>query len=138
MKSIFREYDIRGIFEKELNENIVKKIGYFLGKKIEKEYVLVSYDARTHSPTLANWLISGFNKAGKKVILAGILPTGVNYFGNFQKLCLDGIGGIEVGGGVQITGSHNPPEYNGFKITIDKAPFFGEQIYSLGRSIMEK
>ena len=136
MKSIFREYDIRGIFEKELNENIVKKIGYFLGKKIEKEYVLVSYDARTHSPTLANWLISGFNKAGKKVILAGILPTGVNYFGNFQKLCLDGIGGIEVGGGVQITGSHNPPEYNGFKITIDKTPFFGEQIYSLGDEIL--
>ena len=66
MKSIFREYDIRGIFEKELNENIVKKIGYFLGKKVEKEYVLISYDARTHSPTLANWLISGFNKAGKK------------------------------------------------------------------------
>ena len=136
MKSIFREYDIRGIFEKELNENIVKKIGYFFGKKIEKEYVLVSYDARIHSPTLANWLISGFNKAGKKVILAGILPTGVNYFGNFQKLCLDGIGGIEVGAGVQITGSHNPPEYNGFKITIDKTPFFGEQIYSLGDEIL--
>jgi phosphomannomutase/phosphoglucomutase len=89
-----------------------------------------------HSPTLANWLISGFNKAGKKVILAGLLPTGVNYFGNFRKLCIDGIGTIEVGGGVQITGSHNPPEYNGFKITINKAPFFGEQIYSLGDEIL--
>ena len=136
MKSIFREYDIRGIYEKELNENIVKKIGYFLGKKIKKEYVLVSFDARVHSPILADWLISGFNKAGKKVILARILPTGVNYFGNFQKLCLDGIGSIEVGGGVQITGSHNPSEYNGFKITIDKKPFFGEQIYFLGDEIL--
>ncbi len=136
MKAIFREYDIRGIFEKELNSDIVKKIGYFLGKKVENDYVLVSYDARTHSPVLANWLISGFNKAGKKVILAGILPTGVNYFGNFQKLCLDGIGSVEVGAGVQITGSHNPPEYNGFKITLEKAPFFGEQIYKLGDEIL--
>jgi phosphomannomutase/phosphoglucomutase len=137
MKAIFREYDIRGIFEKELNSDIVKKIGYFLGKKVGKEYVLVSFDARIHSPVLANWLISGFNKAGKKVILAGILPTGVNYFGNFQKLCLDGIGSVEVGAGVQITGSHNPPEYNGFKITLEKAPFFGEQIYNLGDEILE-
>jgi phosphomannomutase/phosphoglucomutase len=136
MKSIFREYDIRGIFEKELNEKIVKKIGYFLGKKVKEEYVLVSYDARVHSPTLANWLISGFNKADKKVILAGLLPTGVNYFGNFRKLCIDGVGKIEVGAGVQITGSHNPPEYNGFKITINKAPFFGEQIYSLGDEVL--
>ena len=136
MKSIFREYDIRGIFEKELNSDIVKKIGYFLGKKVENEYVLVSYDARIHSPILANWLISGFNKAGKKVILGGILPTGVNYFGNFQKLCLDKIGQIEVGGGVQITGSHNPPEYNGFKITLKKQPFFGEEIYKLGDEIL--
>ena len=136
MKSIFREYDIRGIFEKELNEDIVKKIGYFLGQKIDKEYVLVSYDARVHSPVLADWLISGFNKAGKKVVLGGILPTGVNYFGNFQKLCLDRIGSIEVGGGVQITGSHNPPEYNGFKITIDKKPFFGQDIYALGDEIL--
>jgi phosphomannomutase/phosphoglucomutase len=136
MKSIFREYDIRGIFEKELNSDIVKKIGYFLGKKVENDYILVSYDARIHSPTLANWLISGFNKAGKKVILAGILPTGVNYFGNFQKLCLDGVGSIEVGAGVQITGSHNPPEYNGFKITLKREPFFGEQIYKLGDEVL--
>ena len=136
MKAIFREYDIRGIYPQELNENIVKKIGYFLGLKSDKEYVLISYDARTHSPILANWLISGFNKAGKKVILAGVLPTGVNYFGNFNKLCLDGIGGVEVGLGVQITGSHNPSEYNGFKITLNKKPFFGEDIYKLGDEIL--
>ena len=136
MKAIFREYDIRGIYPQELNEDIVKKIGYFLGQKTNKEYVLISYDARTHSPILADWLISGFNKANKKVIIAGILPTGVNYFGNFNKLCLDGIGGIEVGLGVQITGSHNPSEYNGFKITLNKKPFFGEDIYKLGDEIL--
>ncbi len=137
MKHIFREYDIRGIFEKDLNEEIVKKIGFYLGKKIKGDYVFVSYDARTHSPVLHNWLVSGLNKAGKKVISGGMLPTGANYFANFRKLCLDGIGGIEIGGSIQITGSHNPPEYNGFKITINKKPFFGDDIYELGDEILK-
>jgi len=136
MKHIFREYDIRGIFNKDLTENVVKKIGYFLGKKIEKDYVFVSYDARTHSPTLHNWLVSGLNKAGKKVISGGMLPTGANYFANFRKLCLENRGAVEIGGSIQITGSHNPPEYNGFKITINKKPFFGKSIYDLGEEVI--
>ena len=136
MKHIFREYDIRGIFKKDLNEDIVKKIGYFLCKKIEGEYIFVSYDARTHSPFLHNWLVSGLNKTGKKVISGGMLPTGVNYFANFRPLCLDGVGKVEIGGSIQITGSHNPPEYNGFKITIDKSPFYGKDIYTLGDEIL--
>jgi phosphomannomutase/phosphoglucomutase len=136
LKSIFREYDIRGIYQKELTEDIVKKIGYFLGLKATKEYILISYDARVHSPILASWLISGFNKANKKVILSGMLPTGTNYFGNFEQLCLDNIGGVDVGLAVQITGSHNPPQYNGFKITLDKKPFFSDEIYSLGNEIL--
>ncbi|WP_156919584.1 MULTISPECIES: phosphomannomutase/phosphoglucomutase [unclassified Lebetimonas] len=137
IKHIFREYDIRGIFEKDLNEKVVKLIGFFLGERVKGEYVLVSYDARTHSPTLINWLVSGLNKAGKKIINAGMLPTGVNYFGNFVPLCLDGVGKINIGGSIQITGSHNPPEYNGFKITIDKKPFFGKSIYELGDEIIK-
>lgn len=136
MKHIFREYDIRGIFEKDLTEDIVKKIGYFLGKKIEGEYVFVSYDARVHSPILHNWLVSGLNKSGKKVLSGGMLPTGANYFANFRPLCLEGIGKIQIGGSIQITGSHNPPEYNGFKITIDKKPFFGKDIYALGDEVI--
>ena len=136
MKHIFREYDIRGIFEKDLNEDIVKKIGYFLGKKIEGEYVFVSYDARTHSPILHNWLVSGLNKAGKKVISGGLLPTGANYFANFRPLCVEETGKVEIAGSIQITGSHNPPEYNGFKITIDKKPFYGKDIYALGDEIL--
>ena len=137
MKHIFREYDIRGIFEKDLNEDIVKKIGYFLGKKIQGEYVFVSYDARTHSSILHNWLVSGLNKSGKKVISGGMLPTGANYFANFRPLCLENIGRVEIGGSIQITGSHNPPEYNGFKITIDKKPFYGKDIYNLGDEIIK-
>jgi len=136
MKHIFREYDIRGIFDKDLTEDVVKKIGYFLGKKIDKDYVFVSYDARVHSPILHNWLVSGLNKSGKKVISGGMLPTGANYFANFRKLCLDKVGGIEIGGSIQITGSHNPPEYNGFKITINKLPFYGNDIYKLGDEVI--
>jgi len=137
MKHIFREYDIRGIFEKDLNEKVVKLIGYFLAKRIKDEYVLVSHDARTHSPVLHNWLVSGLNKAGKKVISAGMIPTGVNYFANFKPLCLEGVGKVNIGASIQITGSHNPPEYNGFKITIDKKPFFGKDIYDLGDEIIK-
>ncbi|MDH5465717.1 MAG: phosphomannomutase/phosphoglucomutase, partial [Thiovulaceae bacterium] len=58
MHSIFREYDIRGIYEKELNEPIVKLIGYYLGKEIKKhgDYAAIGYDARSHSPILFNYL----------------------------------------------------------------------------------
>ncbi len=133
MKNIFREYDIRGIFKKELNEDIVKKIGYFLGLKIKEigEYVALGYDARVHSPTLAKWLTSGFNKSGIKVLNMGLVATPVNYFSNYQSF-----EGITPSASVMITGSHNPPEYNGFKITLDKKPFFGDDIYSLGDEII--
>lgn len=133
--SIYREYDIRGVFEKELNEDTVKKIGYTLGKRIEGEYVSIGYDARTHSPTLFDWLCSGFVHAGKKVINLQLVPTPVNYFTNYQELRLESGAIARPSGSVMITGSHNPPEYNGFKITIDKAPFFGDDIYALGREI---
>ncbi len=133
MKSIFREYDIRGIYEQELNEDIVKKIGYFLGLKIKEvgDFVAVGYDARVHSPILAGWLTSGFNKAGVKVLNMGLVATPVNYFSNYETFQ-----GVTPSASVMITGSHNPPEYNGFKITLDKKPFFSDDIYSLGDEII--
>ena len=133
--SIYREYDIRGIFEKELNEDTVKKIGYALGKKVEGEYVSIGYDARTHSPKLFQWLCSGFVHAGKKVINIQLVPTPVNYFTNYQELQLENGKTVTPSASVMITGSHNPPEYNGFKMTLAKAPFFGEDIYALGDEI---
>ena len=133
--SIYREYDIRGIFEKELNEDTVKKIGYTLGKKVQGEYVSIGYDARTHSPKLFEWLCSGFVYAGKKVINIQLVPTPVNYFTNYQELQLENGKTVTPSASVMITGSHNPPEYNGFKITLAKAPFFGEDIYALGEEI---
>ncbi len=132
MQSIFREYDIRGIFEKELNEKSVKLIGYFLGKRIKQkgEFVAVGYDARTHSPLLCDYLTSGLNKAGVKVLNMGLVATPVNYFANFMEF-----DGKKSSASVMITGSHNPKEYNGFKITLDKDPFFAEDIYTLGREV---
>ena len=134
-KTIFREYDIRGIFKKELNEQSVKLIGYFLGKKIKElgGVVSIGYDARTHSPILRNYLASGLNYAGCKVLDMGMVATPVNYFSNYvqPKNVKE-----QVVASVMITGSHNPSEYNGFKITLDKAPFFGEDIYALGDEII--
>jgi len=151
--SIFREYDIRGIFEKELNEQSVKLIGYYLGQQIGGEKIVsIGYDARSHSPILRDYLTSGLNAAGCTVLDMGMVATPVNYFSNYQKI-EDLISQGKAQGtaptkttilhpeaspdaSVMITGSHNPSEYNGFKITVDKAPFFSEQIYALGREII--
>ncbi len=134
-KSIFREYDIRGIFEKELNEETTKKIGYYFAKRVPGDYIAIGYDARIHSPTLFGWLTSGINAAGKKVLGMGLVPTPVNYFSNYITFFIDGEE-VTPAASVMITGSHNPPEYNGFKITVDKEPFFAEQIYSLGQEVL--
>ncbi len=133
MQTIFREYDIRGIFEKELNERSVKLIGFFLGQRVKAvgEAVAIGYDARIHSPQLFEWLVSGFNKAGVKVLGMGLVATPVNYFANYHDF-----DGITPAASVMITGSHNPPEYNGFKITLDKRPFFGPDITALGKEVI--
>jgi len=125
--SIYREYDIRGIYEKELNEQSVTRIGFVLASKIKGDFVAVGYDARSHSPILFEYLVAGLNAGGKKVLGMGLVPTPVNYFTNYQKW-----DGITPDASVMITGSHNPSEYNGFKITVDKAPFFSDDIYALG------
>jgi len=130
--SIYREYDIRGIYEKELNEETITRLGYALADEMKQygEYVAVGYDARSHSPILFEYLTAGLNAGGMKVLGMGMVPTPVNYFCNYQEF-----NGITACASVMITGSHNPSEYNGFKITINKAPFFGESIYALGRKI---
>ena len=143
--SIFREYDIRGIYEKELNEQSVKLIGYYLGQKIGKGNVVsIGYDARSHSPILRDYLTSGLNAAGCTVLDMGMVATPVNYFSNYQPIKSliinhqSSIINLEASpdASIMITGSHNPSEYNGFKITLDKSPFFGEQIYALGDEII--
>ena len=144
-KSIFREYDIRGIFDKELNEQSVKLIGYHLGQKVGgSKIVAIGYDARSHSPILRDYLTSGLNAAGCTVLDMGMVATPVNYFANYQSiktLIVNPPSSIlhpeaSPDASIMITGSHNPPQYNGFKITIDKAPFFGADIYALGDAIL--
>ena len=135
-KSIFREYDIRGIVPQELNEQSIKLLGYFFGLEVQKQTkagasVVVGYDARTHSPELFGYLTSGLNKAGCKVLGMGMVATGVNYFATYQEF-----NGIEPNASIMITGSHNPAQYNGFKMTIDHKPFFADDIYMLGDDIM--
>jgi phosphomannomutase/phosphoglucomutase len=125
--SIYREYDIRGIYEEELNEQSVTRIGFVLASKIKGDYVAVGYDARSHSPILFEYLVAGLNAGGKKVLGMGLVPTPVNYFTNYQEW-----DGITPDASVMITGSHNPSQYNGFKITVDKQPFFSDDIYALG------
>ena len=136
LKSIFREYDIRGIYNKELNESSVKKLGYYFALEVKRrvkdaKYISVGYDARIHSEQLQKWLVSGINFAGLEVLTMGLVPTPVNYFSNFRSF-----DGKTTSASIMITGSHNPPEYNGFKITIDKQPFFGDDIYTIGDIII--
>jgi len=145
MQSIFREYDIRGIYEKELSEKTTKAIGYYLGLEVVDKansaspgdiFVGIGFDARTHSPKLFEWLSLGFLDAGCNVLNMGMVTTGVNYFTNFTEWEIEGKK-IIPSASVMITGSHNPPEYNGFKITIDKQPFFGKMLEALGKKIIE-
>lgn len=124
-KSIFREYDIRGIYEKDLNEANVKAIGFCLGEMMRDRCVKtlsVGYDARTSADALFNYLVSGLNSANIDVFDIGILPTPVGYFTTFNDF---------FDANIMITGSHNPKEYNGFKITIKKDSFFGQDIQDL-------
>jgi phosphomannomutase/phosphoglucomutase len=136
--TIFREYDIRGIYKKELNKRSVKLIGYYLGLEIiqkyngnNKPFVSIGYDARSHSPILRDYLTSGLNASGCNILDMGMVATPINYFGNYQSF-----NGVTPFASIMITGSHNPSEYNGFKITVDKKPFFGDEIYLLGDKIM--
>ena len=131
MKKIFREYDIRGIFQKEVTSDSVKAIGVALGevfrqKKIKK--VSVGYDARLSCKVIKEWLFSGLNKMGVEIYDIGLLPTPVGYYSVFSEV---------FDANIMITGSHNPKDYNGFKITIDKESFFGTELYKLGDRVCE-
>lgn len=126
IKDIFREYDIRGLVGEQLNDASVKAIGKALGEQIKKrgaKSVSVGYDARTHAPMLFSALVSGLNAQGLELFDIGLVPTPVGYFSVFSG---------EFDANVMITGSHNPKEYNGFKITIGTDSFFGKDLEALG------
>jgi phosphomannomutase len=123
-----REYDIRGIVGTTLKEADGYAIGRSFGTMVRREggrCVAVGYDGRVSSPMLETALIGGLTDAGINVVRVGLGPTPMLYYAEAE---LEG-----VDGGIQITGSHNPAEYNGFKMVKRHAPFYGEQIQALGR-----
>lgn len=128
---IFREYDIRGIFEKDLNQDIVEKIGFALGKLLKDKNetsICIGFDARSHSKILFDWLSTGLALQDIKIYDLGLIPTPVAYFATFDS-------DLKVQNSIMITGSHNPKEYNGFKITLFGKPFYGQEIQKLKNSI---
>ena len=124
-KNIFREYDIRGIVGASLTDDAVatlaRAIGTFL-KRNGSTRIAIGYDARMSSPRFCNLLTEGLNASGCDVVLIGRVPTPVLYHTVFTK---------DVDGGVMITGSHNPPDHNGFKICLGKHTLFGSQIQAI-------
>lgn len=138
-KTIFRQYDIRGIVNDDLTYENSKLIGYYLGLHIKEKisstpYIVVGYDVRTHSQMLFEALISGLNLSECKVLNIGLVATGVNYFASFQEFFIENKT-IKPTASIMITGSHNAKKYNGFKITINNEPFFGEELLALYEKI---
>ncbi len=122
-----REYDIRGIVGETLGEDDAYAIGRGFGTLIRRDgghTVATGYDGRVSSPSLEEALIRGLNDAGVNAISVGMGPTPMLYY---AECVLD-----EVQGGIQITGSHNPANYNGFKMVFRGRPFFGADIQKLG------
>ena len=140
-KTIFRQYDIRGVVNEDLTQENSKLIGYFLGLTIKEKikttpYIIVGYDVRTHSNMLFEALISGLNLSGCKVLNIGLVATGVNYFASFQEFLINNET-IKPNASIMITGSHNAKKYNGFKITINNEPFFGDELLALYEKILK-
>ena len=123
-----REYDIRGIIGETLGEDDAYAIGRsfatMLGRAGGKK-IAVGYDGRLSSPMLEAALVRGITDAGLDAVCIGMGPTPMLYY---AEAVLD-----DVDGGIEITGSHNPSNYNGFKMVFQSRPFFGGDIQELGR-----
>lgn len=123
--NIFREYDIRGIVGEQLTDETVgilsRAIGTFFVKNGATR-IAIGYDARESSPRFCEIISHGLNASGCDVVLIGMVPTPVLYHTAFTK---------DVDGGVMITGSHNPPHHNGFKICLGNTTLFGSQIQEI-------
>lgn len=123
--NIFREYDIRGIVGQQLTDDTVAIVGRAIGTFFHQNSarrIAIGYDARASSPRYCELLAREFNHAGCDAVLIGMVPTPVLYHTVFTK---------PVDGGVMITGSHNPPDHNGFKICLGTATLFGSQIQEI-------
>ncbi|WP_100260181.1 phosphoglucomutase/phosphomannomutase PgmG [Qipengyuania seohaensis] len=126
--TILREYDIRGVIGETLGADDARAIGRTFGSMLREsggKRVAVGYDGRVSSPMLEHALVEGINAAGCDAVRVGLGPTPMLYYAEASDHDIDG--------GIQITGSHNPPNYNGFKMVFQGRPFFGKDIQELGR-----
>ncbi|MBE7517507.1 MAG: phosphomannomutase/phosphoglucomutase [Chloracidobacterium sp.] len=124
-ENIFREYDIRGIVGDQLTDEAVAVLGRAVGTFFVNNgarRVAIGFDARASSPGFCELLTRGFTECGIDVISIGRVPTPVLYHTVYTR---------DVDGGVMITGSHNPPDHNGFKICLGKGTLFGPQIQEI-------
>ena len=125
--SILREYDIRGIVGDTLTEADAYALGRGYAALATEEgarRIAVGRDGRTHSPMLEAALIRGLTEGGLDVVRIGMGPSPMLYFATHA---------LDVDGGIQVTGSHNPADYNGFKMLLKGRSVFGEEIQALGR-----
>ena len=126
--TILREYDIRGIIGETLGAEDARAIGRGFGSMLAEaggKKVAVGYDGRVSSPMLEHALIEGLTASGVDVVRVGMGATPMLYYAEASA--------EDVDGGIQITGSHNPANYNGFKMVFQGRPFFGADIQELGR-----
>ncbi|MBV8091783.1 MAG: phosphomannomutase/phosphoglucomutase, partial [Acetobacteraceae bacterium] len=124
--TVLREYDIRGIVGRTLHPADAFAIGRCFGSIVSRQEgrrVAVGYDGRLSSPELEAVLVEGLKASGMQVIRVGRGPTPMLYYAATT---------LETDGGMMVTGSHNPPDYNGFKMMLGRKPFFGKQIQQLG------
>jgi len=126
--TVLREYDIRGIIGETLGADDARAIGRSVGSMLAEaggRKVAVGYDGRVSSPMLEHALVEGLNASGMDVVRIGMGPTPMLYYAEASA--------EDVDGGIEITGSHNPANYNGFKMVFQGRPFFGADIQELGR-----
>ncbi|MBX6746758.1 MAG: phosphomannomutase/phosphoglucomutase, partial [Acetobacteraceae bacterium] len=129
--TLLREYDIRGIVGDTLKPEDAFAIGRCFGSLVvraEGKKVVVGYDGRLSSPDLEPQLVAGLRACGLEVLRIGLVATPMLYFAAYA---------LGTDGAVMVTGSHNPPDYNGFKMMLGKKPFFGAQIQEIGRMAAE-
>ncbi|MBK8202340.1 MAG: phosphomannomutase/phosphoglucomutase [Bdellovibrionales bacterium] len=126
---IFREYDIRGVVGKDYDSQFARALGRayvsYLIKEcgVKRAKICIGQDARLSSPELVRELSRGMAESGAEVLLLGSVTSPITYFSTFN------VPGVT--GAIMVTGSHNPPEYNGFKISIGKSTIFGDKIKKL-------
>ncbi|MCM2492238.1 phosphomannomutase/phosphoglucomutase [Burkholderia glumae] len=137
-QSIFKAYDIRGVIGKTLDAETARSIGRAFGSEVRAQggdAVVVARDGRLSGPELIGALADGLRAAGVDVVDVGMVPTPVGYFAASVPLPL-AAGERRVDSCIVVTGSHNPPDYNGFKMVLRGAAIYGEQIQALYRRIV--